>query len=47
MENPISRSLPDVSMDSVFTEVHHNEKLGLQNPELRGCVIFCGRLVQG
>lgn len=32
MENPISRSLPDVSMDSVFTEVHHNEKLGLQNP---------------
>lgn len=33
MENPISRSLPDVSMDSVFTEVHHNEKLGLRNPE--------------
>lgn len=33
MENPISRSLPDVSMDSIFTEVHHNEKLGLQNPE--------------
>lgn len=33
MENPISRSLPDVSMDSVFTEVMHNEKLGVRNPE--------------
>lgn len=35
MGNPISRSLPDVSIDSVFTEVQHNEKLGLRNPELR------------
>lgn len=33
MRNPISRSLPDVSMDSVFTEVMHHEKLGLRNPE--------------
>lgn len=33
MGNPISRSLPDVSMDSVFTEVMHHEKLVLRNPE--------------
>ena len=33
MENPIKRTLPDVNMDSVFTEVQHNEKLGLRNPE--------------
>ena len=33
MGNPISRSLPDVSIDSVFTEVQHNEKIGLRNPE--------------
>lgn len=33
MGNPISRSLPDVSMDSVFTEVMHNETLGLWNLE--------------
>lgn len=33
MGNSISRSLPDVSMDSVFTEVMHHEKLGLRNPE--------------
>lgn len=33
MGNPIKRSLPDVNMDSVFTEVQHSERLGLRNPE--------------
>lgn len=33
MRNPISRSLPNISMGSVFTEVRHNMKLGLRNPE--------------
>lgn len=39
MKQPISRSLPDVSLDSAFKEVKYTGELGLQNPkQLR---LFC------
>lgn len=33
MDNYISSSLPDKKINAVFKEVHHQEKLGLLNPE--------------
>jgi hypothetical protein len=33
MGDMISRTLPEAGMDKIFTEVKHNEKLGLRNPE--------------
>lgn len=33
MDNLIGKTVPGAGMDAVFKEVHHQEKLGLRNPE--------------
>ncbi len=33
MSSLIGKTVPGTGMDSIFKEVHHNEKLGLRNPE--------------